>query len=206
MGLRILGVRIACALLMAASPAFCRSSAMAQGPVDPEPIVSDKALTAEQLAIYREVLKGWMDDGKSPLHLSIQTVPIDRDELACMKGLSLEKRNLRLVHRFRPDDLPKLGSGRMSLVDPEQQQKEIEKNDPGTAIRNGQSVDEAVSNGFAHGLVTLGEIQFDEKHQRAVVWFGFRCGGLCGNGGTVVLEKKNGIWHKKTRPCSIWMS
>ena len=55
--------------------------------------------------------------------------------------------------------------------------------------------------GWSH----LSEIRFDLKHEHAILWYGFRCVGLCGNGGTVVLEKKSGVW-KRGKPCSIWMS
>jgi hypothetical protein len=169
-------------------------------------VVSDKPLTAEQLAIYHEVLKGWMDDGKQAVHLAIETVPLEEDAKSCVKGVRLEDLDESTVHRFRQEDLPQLGSAKISLVDADAQAKEIEKNDPGTAIRNGKPVDEAVQNGFAHGLVTLSEIRFDQRHELAIVWYGFRCGGLCGNGATVVFEKKNGAWQLRKRPCSVWMS
>jgi len=85
------------------------------------------------------------------------------------------------------------------------QQKEVEENDPSTSIRRGSSVHSAVENGFAHGYAWLSEIRFDKSHTHAVVSYGFRCGGLCGNGETVVLEKTNGEWKFKSQ-CSGWIS
>jgi hypothetical protein len=151
----------------------------AQGAASGEqkPVVSDKPLTAEQLAIYHEVLKGWMDDGKQAVHLAIETVPLEEDAKSCIKGVRLEEIDGTTIHRFRQEDLPQLGSAKISLVDPDAQAREIEKNDPDTAICNGKSVDEAVQNGFAHGLVTLSEIRFDQRHELAIVWYGFRWGG-----------------------------
>ena len=60
-------------------------------------------------------------------------------------------------------------------------------------------------NGFAHGLVTLSEINFDKEHKHAIVSFSFFCGSLCGNGGTAVLEKVDGAWQRKSN-CHNWIS
>lgn len=82
----------------------------------------------------------------------------------------------------------------------------MKQNDPGTAIRQGESVDEAVKNGFAHGLFTFSEIRFNKDHTIAVVSFSFVCGGLCGNGNTFVMAKrKTGEW-KRVHTCGGWVS
>ena len=170
-----------------------------------KPKVSDQPLAAEQLAIYRAILAGWVDDGKEPVHLAIQTVPLDEDIGDCAKGIALEPGDPKTVHRFRKEDLAQLGSAKIGLVDPEAQEKEVSDNDPGKAIRNGSSIDEAVRNGFNHGLVTLSEIRFEKNHESATVWYGFHCGSLCGNGGTAVIKRKDGVW-KRISLCSMWMS
>jgi hypothetical protein len=46
----------------------------------------------------------------------------------------------------------------------------------------------------AGGLITLSRVGFDEKGDKALVLFGFRCGDLCGAGGTYLLVKENGNW------------
>lgn len=173
--------------------------------VDAKPAVSDQPLSAEQLAIYRAILSGWADDGKQPVHLANQTVRREEEIGDCAKGIALDQAGANTVHRFRKEDLAQLGSEKIGLVDPEAQEKEVDENDPGTAIRHGSSVDDAVRNGFNHGLVTLGEIRFDQKHEVAIVWYGFRCGSLCGNGGTVLMKKNNGVWQRAGQ-CSVWMS
>ena len=78
-------------------------------------------------------------------------------------------------------------------------------NDPGKAIQKGKNVDEAVANGFAHGLLTISEIRFDKTHTHALVSLSFVCGGLCGNGTTMLLEKKDGAWMRKAQ-CGGWVS
>jgi hypothetical protein len=173
-----------------------------------KPKVSDKPLTAEQLAVYRVILHGWTDDGKSTVNLGIETGPLSTgasDAGECAKGLNLEPDSPALVHRFRATDLPQLGSDKIGLVDPEKQTEEIKENDPERTIGKGRSIDDAVSNAFAHGLVTLSEIRFDKDHKHAMVSYSFFCGGLCGNGGAVVLEKIDGVWKRKTS-CSDWIS
>lgn len=183
--------------------------AAAQQPQDAKPAVSDTPLTAEQLAVYRVVLHGWIENEVSTIHLSIQTNPLPMsgafDAGKCGKDLDLEPPSPALVHRFREQDLPQLGSEKIGLVDPVRQQKEVAENDPEKSIRSGRSVEEAVSNGFAHGLVTLSEIRFDKEHAHAIVAYSFYCGSLCGNGGTVLLERVDGVWRRKSQ-CGDWIS
>ena len=183
----------------------CLAAAGQQG----EPKVSSRPLTAEQLAVYRAVLHGWMDNEVLVVNLADKTEPVrtsgPMSDEGCAKGLDLEPVSPALLHRFRAQDLPQLGSDKIVLVDPEQQTKEIAENDPERTIGKGRSIEDAVRNGFEHGLVTLSEIRFSKDHNFAIVAYGFRCGGLCGNGGTAVLEKKDGVWQRK-RQCDDWIS
>jgi hypothetical protein len=178
------------------------------------PVVSDQPLSADQLAVYREILGGWMDNAKGThaVHLAIFTAPFQLEEMDadCGKALQMTEGSIGEVHRFRSEDLLALRSGKMQadtiqLVDPEAQSKEVEDNDPDKSIHKGSPIGAAVENGFAHGLVTLGEIHFDKEHLHAIVWYGFTCGRLCGNGATVILEKKNGRWGLRQH-CSNWIS
>jgi hypothetical protein len=184
------------------------AAALGQETSNSKPKVSDKPMTADQLAVYRVNLHGWMDDGKHSIHLSVATTLLDQTEMGvtdCENGLDLEELDANLVHRFRTEDLPQLGSSKIGLVDPEKQAQEVADNDPGKHIGKGSSIAGAVSNGFRHGLVTLSEIRFDKSHAHAIVWYGFTCGSLCGNGGDVLLEKKHGVWGIKSH-CSNWIS
>jgi hypothetical protein len=197
-------LRVSAVVLLFAVAAPCAKSQQDE----PKPKVSSDPLTAEQLTVYRTVLHDWMDDGKSIVHLQALTEVFPtsgaNDSSDCLKGLDMEPAKSE-VHRFRPADLPQFGSSRIRLVDGDAQEKEVEQNDPGKAIQNGTSVDDAVSNGFAHGKTWLSEIRFDKTHTHAVVFYGFVCGGLCGNGGTVILEKTAKGWKRKSQ-CSVWMS
>lgn len=183
--------------------------AAAQEAPEAKPVVSGQPLTAEQVAVYKVVLHGWMDKEVSTVNLSVQTVPFPTsgafDAGDCGKDLELEPVAPEVVHRFRARDLPQLGPDKIVLVDPEQQRREVHENDPGKTVGEGKSIEDAVRNGFAHGLVTLSEIRFDKGHNHAIVSYGFFCGSLCGNGGTVVLEKIDGVWQRKSR-CGEWIS
>lgn len=183
--------------------------AAAQEAAETKPKASDQPLTAEQLAVYRVVLHGWMDNEVSAINLSIRTVPFPTsgafNASDCGKDLELEPVVPGVVHRFRPADLPQLGSDKIGLVDPERQRKVVAENDPGKTIGEGRSIEDAVRNGFAHGLVTVSEIRFDKEHKHAIVSYSFFCGSLCGNGGTVILENVDGAWKRKSR-CGEWIS
>lgn len=204
-GRRLIGVFIRFVIVLLAAAGL----AAAQEAAETKPKVSDQPLTAEQLAVYQVVLRGWMENEVSTINLSIRTVPFPTsgafDASDCGKGLELEQVVPGVVHRFRPADLPQLGSDKIVLVDPEQQRKKVVKNDPGKTIGEGRSIEDAVRNGFAHGLVTVSEIRFDKEHKHAIVSYSFFCGSLCGNGGTVVLEKIDGAWRRKSQ-CGGWIS
>ena len=201
---------VMCALRLGVLALAAMGLAAGQEAREAKPKVSEKPLTAEQLAVYRAVLGNWMAQEMPALNLSAQTVPLETtgalgDE-ECAKGLDLEPALPNVVHRFRQQDLPQLGPARtFTLVDPDRQRKEVRDNDPEKTIGKGRSIEDAVRNGFAHGLVTLSEINFDKEHKHAIVSFSFFCGSLCGNGGTAVLEKVDGAWQRKSN-CHNWIS
>lgn len=193
----------------AASLALLAGAILATAQNDSKPMVSTQPFTSEQLAVYRAVLGNWMANEMPTMNLSIQTVPLEANEPSgdkdCAKGLDLEPVAPALVHQFRDTDFAQLSSRRIVLVDPERGRKDAEDNDPDKTYGNGSSIEDAVRNGFAHGLATLSEIQFDKNHTHAIVAYSFFCGRLCGNGGTVVLEKTDAGWRRNGR-CQDWIS
>lgn len=183
--------------------------ALGQEPRDATPKVSDQPFSTEQLAVYRTMLASWFGGGKAKVNLGSLTDPVavydDSLDRTCLKGLSWEAIVNGQVHRVRAEDLTQLGPFEFHLVEPKAGEKEVSNNDPGKAIQKGKPVDEAVDNGFAHGLLTISEIRFDKLHMHALVSFSFVCGGLCGNATTMLLEKKDGTWKKKAQ-CGGWVS
>jgi hypothetical protein len=187
------------AFLVAISSALC----IAQQ----QPTLSQTPLTTEQVAVYRAFLHSYNNGSNAKLNLSIATVLPDLTDLksgtGCLKGISLQPQTPPAVHRFSSD----FDSANVKLVDPDIQSKRVRENDPSNAIRKGGSVDDAVSAGFAAGLLTLSEIVFDKTGKYAVMSFSFVCGGLCGHGGTIVFEKTNDEkWRNTNRSCSSWIS
>ena len=124
----VIGVCLAALLIVFAGLAAAQEAA------ETKPKVSDQPLTAEQLAVYRVVLHGWMENEVSAINLSIQTIPFPTsgafDASDCGKDLELEPVVPGVVHRFRPADLPQLGSDKIGLVDPERQRGKSRRTTP----------------------------------------------------------------------------
>ena len=65
-----------------------------------------------------------------------------------------------------------------------------------------KELDKSTKKAFETGL---SEIVFDKLHKHAVVTYSFRCGGLCGNGNTLLLAKVGKKW-KISKSCGAWVS
>lgn len=170
-----------------------------------------RPLRPDEIAIYRAVLDQWREGENITVHLAEVTNPLTKDDASsvqeCGRGFKLDRAPIGLVHRFTLEDVEKLGpKGTVILVNAEQGGQEVEKNDPRQGITQGKTIDDAVRNGFAHGLFTLSEIVFDRGHAHAVVTYGFVCGWLCGHGNTLLMELKNGKWTRAKRMCGGWVS
>jgi hypothetical protein len=113
--------------------------------------------------------------------------------------------SVSIVHRIRSEQLPSIAATGFRLVDPDQHARVVRENDPQRHIHNEKDIGNAVDNGFAHGLFTLGEIQFDKPHTFAAVSFSFWCGSLCGHSQTWVMKKSNGNWER-IKVCAAWIS
>lgn len=173
----------------------------------PAPQLSQQALTADQQAIYRAFLASYSNGSGSIVNLSSQTTafhPDDTDLKGCLAGMDLSPAESSMIHSVPSDLLPARG---FRLVDPARQLKEVKRNDPGTLIQQGDSVDDAVKRGFASGLLNLSEIIFSSNHRYAAFQYSFYCGRLCGNGALLIYENVNGTWKEaKDKHCSFWES
>lgn len=78
--------------------------------------------------------------------------------------------------------------------------------DPHNLIAHGQSVSTAVDSGFSHGLMTLSTVVFDASRHTAAFTYSFVCGGLCGNGGTVIFVRTAHGWARSKKECGSWIS
>jgi hypothetical protein len=180
----------------------------------PELAMGIENLAADQTAIYRVVLKHYLTDSHEPLNLASTTEPFQEDGRevvdGCIKGFRPETQP-DVIHQLTPSTFPGLG---ITLVDSETQKSEVKENDPETAITkaidNGnhlsdEELDNAVKKAFESGLFTFSEIVFDKQRVHAMVAYRFVCGGLCGGGKTLALQKVGKRW-KIVRTCSSWIS
>lgn len=170
-----------------------------------------RPLDADEVAIYKAVIQQWNSNVQAALNVSAETFSLDTtfpsetSECGCWAGFSAENL-LKASHSFHiltENDLPKNG---VRLVHFREQYATVAQNDPGVAIPNGRSVEDAVDTAFANGLFSMSEVVFDKDHHRALVSYAFNCGVLCGSGSTWILEKVDGQWKKTDRACGGWVS
>jgi hypothetical protein len=57
----------------------------------------------------------------------------------------------------------------------------------------------------AGGMIIFSRVGFDEKGEKALAEFGFRCGDLCGAGGLYLLVREDGSW-KVQEELMVWQS
>jgi hypothetical protein len=169
-------------------------------------------LSADEVAIYKAVLRTYSGDKDVNLNVAVTTYPLDPnapntgfERSECLNGVQLE--NLSSAsssyHELPADVLPFKG---MRLVDPKKQARIVHSNDPSATIRKGEPVKDAVVAAFSTGLFSMSEIAFDKEHHFAAVRYSFWCGVLCAHGRTLVFENVNGEWRNANRNCANWIS
>lgn len=177
-----------------------------------KPVKSTIPLSADEIAIYKAVLRTYSGDKDISLNVAVTAYPLDPnasttgfDRPECLRGVELEKLSStsNSYHELPADVLP---SKTMRLVDPKRQAKIVHSNDPSNTIRKGEPVKDAVLAAFATGLFSMSEIAFDKGHHFAAVTYSFWCGSLCGHGRTLVFENMNGEWRDANRSCGDWIS
>jgi len=182
----------------------------------PKPVLSERSLTADEVAIFRAVLKNYLKDSRGVMLLADTTVPLEQSPTSvrtCADQISarLDPEARATIHHIGPSVIAGL---KVRLVDPDAQDKEVKRNDPQRLIHdaidqsvhvNNKQLDDSVTKAFESGLFMLSEIVFDSRRLRAVVTYSFYCGSLCGNGNTLALRKVGKNW-KVTKHCGGWVS
>jgi hypothetical protein len=147
-----------------------------------KPRVSDHPLTAEQVDIYRAVLKYYPKDSGDMLNVSDTTVPLEVSgrsfDKVCVEGIEAEQPlgPVPEAHKLSPSVL--VGT-KMKFVEPEPQENRIR-------------------------VFTLSEIIFDKPHEHAIVSYSFGYSS-CASGAILVLEWDGHGWAIK-KSCGRWMS
>ncbi len=165
------------------------------------------SLSKDEIAIYRAVLKRRIEGGWSTLNISNRTYPLTSSnaKCECFQGIEVESLT-QAFNSYRHLTRETLPATTLRLVDPNRYLDVVRRNDPHRTIAQGRSVDDAVEKAFKTGLLWISEIAFDKEHQRALVSYAFVCGGLCGSGATLMLEKVDGEWKVSDRDCGGWVS
>ena len=204
--------------LLAAAAMFCLSlGPMSSAQEEPsKPVLSNSPLTADEVAIFRAVIKDYLKGSHGVMQLADTTAPTDQSPTSvrtCADEISakLDPQSLRVIHRIDPSVVTGLP---VRLADPDAQEKEIKANDPQNLIRGAidhgrkvttKQLDDSATKAFNSALFTLSEVVFDQKHVNAVVSYSFFCGSLCGNGNTLALRKVGTLW-KVSNHCGGWVS
>ena len=177
-----------------------------------KPVKSTTPLNADEIAIYKAVLRSYTGDKDANLNVAATTYPLNPnasntgfEQSECLNGIQLENLSpaSSSYHELPADVLPSKG---MRLVDPKRQARIAHSNDPSDTIRKGEPVKDAVEAAFSTGLFSMSEIAFDKEHHFAAVSYSFWCGSLCGHGRTLVFENVNGEWRNANRNCGNWIS
>lgn len=178
---------------------LCLVSAIAQQA--PKPAISPEPLGSERMGIYRSFVDGYDNGSGSTLNIAQTTVTFEAREFdkSCLKEFKPDDLVAGALHNFAPDAF---AERKVRLVDPAKHKRQ----DPDDALLRGETVDQALADGFAAGLFTFSEIVFDSSHTHAAFSYAFVCGRLCGHGGTVVYDLQDGKWKQSKAGCGGWIS
>jgi hypothetical protein len=183
----------------------------------PKRKVSGESLTQEQAAVYRAVLQDILGDSKDALNLANTTETITPPgglfNGACPKTSQpqVAQDSTSAVHHLDPALVLNL---KVVLVDPVLQEAQIKNGDSSMLMKRviedrqdvpQKQIDDATERAVKNGLLTLSEIIFNKKRNRALVSYSFVCGELCGYGNVVVLTKVGEKW-KIYKTCEGWVS
>lgn len=206
--------RLRCYLLaLMGLPAL--GSALLQAQTRQYPMLSAEPLTTDQVAIYRAVISDHLKGSSERLNIASTTESADRSgsffDYRCMKDAESKGSSPPVIHKL---ESLVTGNPHLVLVESGRQQEQIEKNDTQHLLQKAiddhekvtdRVLDQSVIEAFNTGLFTLSEIVFDKQHLHAVVAYSFVCGGLCGNGNTLLLKKVGRKWVIRKR-CGGWVS
>ncbi len=157
--------------------------------------------TNDVAEIYGAFLDEWTGKEKDPINVSIVAKAPSAEEI---KQFSECAADTRWMEAKSINDIA-IFVGRLPyvrLVDSDKWSPQ----DPSVLIAEGQSVESAVEAGFAHGLLTLSAISFDESHTTAAFTYSFVCGALCGSGGPAIFKATPDGWVQSDKQCGGWVS
>ena len=165
-------------------------------------VQTEPADQSDEASIYQQFLNGWNDGGMKKLNVSISADALTPEEIKDISDCAKGESNWTPTKPI--SNLTEMigGLAYVHLVNPNKWQP----TDPQDLISRGRSVESAVEDGFAGGLMSLSAITFDKSHQTAALTYSFVCGGLCGNGSAVIFNKTQSGWTRAKNNCGGWIS
>jgi hypothetical protein len=174
--------------------------------------LSNRPLTAERIAVYQAFLRFYTNGSDKVLHVADTTESLATSDIKqdadCQRSFGQfefenSNQDSLAVHTL---DSGLAVPGRIALVDSARQSQAVKQNDPSKTMQEGKSVDRAVTEAFASGLLSLSEIAFDKSHRKALMSYTFSCGKLCGNTATVMLKHVGRNWKVTKQSCGEGVS
>ena len=163
---------------------------------------SAQSAMQDQSEIYKTFLTQWIGTEQKPINVSRTA---ETPSAADMKDFTeCAASSTRWATPAPANDITGQIS-QLSYVRPTDP-KTWKPQDPQNLIAHGQSIGSSVDSGFSHGLMTLSAVVFDTTHHTAALKYSFVCGGLCGNGGTVIFIKTSHGWARSKKACGTWIS
>ncbi|WP_132982831.1 hypothetical protein [Thermomonas haemolytica] len=167
------------------------------------PATSAQSVGAEESAkVYQAFLTSWQGEDEAPLNVAADAEPLSPQDLKEISSCAGGAAGWKVAATSTPLAAQLSALPWVRIVKP----GESPIVDPAKLIMRGVPVDEAVKQGFAHGLLTLSMVAFERSGQRAALNYSFVCGLLCGNGGTVLLERTQQGWVRSKTECGTWVS
>ena len=172
-----------------------------------KPVRNTNPLSADDVAIYQDVIESWNSGSPGLLNVSNRTYPIEHEvpDCGCLKGIEVQS-IADAARSFHVLTTGLLRGRAIRLVDADKRAVIVRSNDPGNSTHEGEPIGTVVSGAFSRGLFSMSEVAFDKDHRRALVSYSFVCGSLCGSGGMWLFEKVDGVWKKSDRVCGGWVS
>jgi hypothetical protein len=191
---------IACALVVV-MPVTVAVRTPAQN-TETKPKVSTEQINDERLAVYHAFINSWSYKDASDKYLVTETIPLAQDwsgnPAACLKGFEMEAMDAGVVHRFTEADKLKIGGDRLQLYDRTGAIAKAKEEDRINSDMNRSAMTRVAMSEEHKRILTFSEIQFDKKHEHAILHYIYLCnpGNLCLNFDTLILAKSDGGWKK----------
>lgn len=151
----------------------------------------ERTVRAEELAVYRSLLSDWIQSGHRQINLV--SIPMPLDVAECESGIS--RGDSRDIGKLVSSDIAQLKTDRIQLLDIETSIDPSRRDEVTRNVKRGAPMSGGILGQIGDGSVlTFSTVLFDSSHQRAIAGYRYWCGGDCGHGKTLLLERRGDEW------------